>query len=226
LIIGANTKGKHMQTILEKQVTEAEAKVADWQEKVKALQQQIAESTQVVAVATREREQHALTASLGNHAAIAAIKTARSNQHEAEQRLADLVVALPAAQAQLAEAERGATGARRAIAKVMAEKLMKKRVEVSGQIDSVIADLLTPLLDEYEKLGGEIVNMPDVVSRSIFGVASNEAALSLRRLRAALPKIFDRIFPNAQYDEMKKAPLEKSEAEYWNLPPADEVKAA
>jgi hypothetical protein len=211
---------------LEKQVTEAEAKVADWQEKVKALQQQISESTQTVAVATREREQHALTASLGNHAAIAAIKTARSNQHEAEQRLADLVVALPAAQAQLAEAERIATGARRAVAKVAAEQLMKKRIEVSGQIDSVIADLLIPLLDEYEKLGGEIVNMPDVVSRSIFGVASNETALGLRRVRAALPKIFDRIYPGAQYDEMKKAPLEKSEAEHWNLPPEQPARAA
>ena len=213
-----------MQTILEKQVTDTAAVVADWQAKVRALEQQIAESTQAVDVATKHRQQHALAASLGDHSAISAIKTARANQHDAEQRLTDLAVALPAATAQLAEAETVAASARRAVAKVMAEQLMKDRVAVSGKIDQKIAELAR-LLDEYEQLGSEIVNAPDVVSRSIFGVASNETALGLRRVRAALPKIFDRIFPNAQYDEMRKESLATAEAMQWNLT-AEEVKAA
>jgi hypothetical protein len=211
---------------LEKAVDVAEAKVADWRRSVATIEEQLHAAGLTLTKAKEDREQYAMGARLGDATAKAAIAHARSETHAAEQDVIDLQIALPEAKAQLASAERDAAGARRAVAKVMAEQLMKKRIEVSGRIDSVITDLLTPLLDEYEKLGGEIVNMPDVVSRSIFGVASNESALGLRRVRAALPKIFDRIYPNAQYDEMKKAPLEKSEAEHWNLPPAEAVKAA
>jgi hypothetical protein len=51
-------------------------------------------------------------------------------------------------------------------------------------------------------------------------------APGLRRVRASLPKLFDRVYPNALYDEMPKMPLEKSEAAHWNLPAVEEDKAA
>jgi NADPH-dependent ferric siderophore reductase len=51
-------------------------------------------------------------------------------------------------------------------------------------------------------------------------------APGLRRVRASLPKLFDRVYPNALYDETPKMPLEKSEAAHWNLPAVEEDKAA
>jgi len=211
---------------LQQRVEDTAAVVQAWGSAISRLEAELNTANLAVMRAKKQRETHALKAAMSDEAALAAVKQARIEQQSAEATIGDIEISLPQARAELASAEREAAGARRAVARVMAEQLMKKRIEVSGRIDSVIADLLTPLLDEYEKLGGEIVNMPDVVSRSIFGVASNESALGLRRVRAALPKIFDRIYPNAQYDEMKKAPLEKSEAEHWNLPPAEAVKAA
>jgi hypothetical protein len=211
---------------LQQRVEDTAAVVQAWGSAISRLEAELNTANLAVMRAKKQRETHALKAAMSDEAALAAVKQARIEQQSAEATIGDIEISLPQARAELASAEREAAGARRAVARVMAEQLMKKRIEVSGRIDSVIADLLTPLLDEYEKLGGEIVNMPDVVSRSIFGVASNETALGLRRVRAALPKIFDRIFPNAQYDEMKKAPLEKSEAEHWNLPPVDEASKA
>ena len=211
---------------LQQRVEDTAAVVQAWGSAISRLEAELNTANLAVMRAKKQRETHALKAAMSDEAALAAVKQARIEQQSAEATIGDIEISLPQARAELASAEREAAGARRAVARVMAEQLMKKRIEVSGRIDSVIADLLTPLLDEYEKLGGEIVNMPDVVSRSIFGVASNETALGLRRVRAALPKIFDRIFPNAQYDEMRKGPLEKSEAEHWNLPPVDEAKAA
>ena len=211
---------------LQQRVEDTAAVVQAWGSAISRLEAELNTANLAVMRAKKQRETHALKAAMSDEAALAAVKQARIEQQSAEATIGDIEISLPQARAELASAEREAAGARRAVARVMAEQLMKKRIEVSGRIDSVIADLLTPLLDEYEKLGGEIVNMPDVVSRSIFGVASNETALGLRRVRAALPKIFDRIFPNAQYDEMRKGPLEKSEAEHWNLPPVDEASKA
>jgi hypothetical protein len=214
-----------MQKDLDAEAARSAAVVADWQAKVKALEQQIAESTQAVDVATKHRQKHALASSLGDHAAIAAIKAARANQHEAEQRLADLAVALPAAQSALAEAEKVAESARRAVAQAIAEGKCRERVALAGQIDSAIADL-TQLLIEFEGLGREISNAD--TRTNMFGMSSNhDSAIGLRRVRAAFGgKIFDRIFPNAQYDEMKKQSLATAEATHWNLPAAEEVKAA
>ena len=68
--------------------------------------------------------------------------------------------------------------------------------------------------------------MPDVVPHNMFGIASNEHALGPRRVRAALPKLFDRVYPNAQHDEMKKENLATTEARQWNLRPIESEKAA
>ena len=100
---------------------------------------------------------------------------------------------------------------------------MRERVALAGQIDSVIANL-TQLLIEFEGLGREISNAD--TRTNMFGMSNHEGAIGLRRVRAALPKIFDRIFPNSQYDETKKEPLARSEADHWNLPPVGSEKAA
>ena len=94
---------------LEDAVAKTAATAAAWHAKIKALEIQIADWTNTVTVATKTREGHALAAALGESAAVAAVKKARADQHEAEQHLADLSIALPAAREQLANAERAAT---------------------------------------------------------------------------------------------------------------------
>jgi hypothetical protein len=64
-----------------------------------------------------------------------------------------------------------------------------------------------------------------VVTSSMFGVSNHDDAIGLRRVRAALPKLFDRIYPSAVFHEMKKEVLASAEARHWNLA-AEEVKAA
>jgi len=212
---------------LEKAVDEAAAKVADWRRSVAGIETQLNTANLALVRAKETRQTHALKASLGDDAeAVAQIKHARSEQHSAEQIIGDLQIAHPEALASLAEAEKIAAGARNALAQFMAGQVMKERIALAGQIDSVVADL-TQLLVEFEKLGHEIANSPGIMPSNMFGMVSNDDAIGLRRVRASLPKIFDRVFPNAQHDEMKKENLATTEARHWNLPPIEsEEKAA
>jgi hypothetical protein len=67
----------------------------------------------------------------------------------------------------------------------------------------------------------------DILPQTMFGVVNHDSAIGLRRVRAALSKCFDRIFPNAQHDEMRKESLATTEERHWNLPPIEsETKAA
>jgi hypothetical protein len=157
---------------------------------------------------------------MGDTNSVAEIKHARSAQTSAEQTIADLAdIALPAASEQLAIAEKNAATARHALAKLMAEQVMKKRIEVGGQIDSAIADIVR-LFGEFEKLGNQIANMDVAVPRNMLGMANHEGAIGLRRVRAAFPKLMDRVFLNT-HDESKKEALAISEARHWNLAPIE-----
>jgi hypothetical protein len=210
---------------LDELVAENESVVADWKRSVAALETELNTANASLARAKGHRETKAMAARLGDATAIAAIKAARSEQHAAEQDIVDLQIALPEAQAQLAIAKKNAASARHAVAKVIAGQKMVARVKVAGQIDSVVADL-TQLLSEFEKLGNQIANMEVAVPHNMLGMSNHENAIGLRRVRAALPKLFDRIFPNSLRDEMQKTPLEKSEAAHWNLPLESETRAA
>jgi len=211
---------------LEKQVDETAAVVADWKRSVAAIETALHTANASLARAKQLRESLALNASLGNAEAIAQIKHARSEQNTAEQTIGDLQIALPEAQAQLANAEKAAASARHAVAKVIAEQKMRARVEVAGKIDAVIADF-TRLFFEYEKFGNEIMNMDVMPQQNMFCSVNHDGALGLRRVRAALPKFFDRVFPNSQRDEMKKENLAITEARQWGLAPIEsKTKAA
>ena len=217
---------KHLEAELEAEVARTAAVVADWRRSIAALETQLHTAGLSLTRAKQLRESLALNASLGNAEAIAQIKHARTEQHSAEQTTADLQIALPEAQAQLAIAEKNAEGARHALTKILAEQVMKKRIIVAGKIDAAIADF-TRLFNEFEKLGHEIINMDVMPGQNMFGSVNHDGALGLRRVRAALPKLFDRVFPNAQHDEMKKENLAITEARQWGLAPVEsETKAA
>jgi hypothetical protein len=210
---------------LEKLVEEAEARVADRQRAIAAISTQLNTANDALMTAKKVRETHAMAARLGDATAKDAVAHARDEQHAAEQDLQDLRIAQPEAEAQLALAEKNAASARHALGKLMAEQIIRKRISVAGQIDGAIADL-TKLLLEFERLGQDIANTPDIPPSNMFGVVDHSNALGLRRVRAALPKIFDRIYPNAQHDEMKKENLATTEALHWNLPLESGSKAA
>jgi hypothetical protein len=204
---------------LEKTVTETAAVVIEWKNTISGIEAQFQTANLALAKAKKIREANALKASMGDAAAVAAVKLARAEQLAAEQTILDLEIARPAAQAQLAAAEKAAESARCELAKFHAEKLMRKRIDVAAELDVAIADFAR-LYVEYEKLGREVVAM-DALPRSLHGMANHEGAVGLRRVRASLPSFFWRLFPGALHDEMKHEPLATSEARFWSLPEAE-----
>jgi hypothetical protein len=211
---------------LEKAVDETASTVAEWKGTVAQITTQFNTATLARDNATKVRATFALKAAMHDAHAVSEVENARSVQAGAEQTIADLAVALPAAEAELAVAEKNAAGARRAVAKLKAEGLMKERIIVAGKIDLAIADF-TRLFNEFEKLGHEIVNSGVLPQQNMFGSANHDGAIGLRRMRAALPKFFDRVYPNSLHDENTKENLSTSEARHWNLAPIEsETKAA
>ena len=205
---------------LEKQIAETAKIVESWQSNIAAIESQIANANSRLANSESQRKRFALDASLKNPDAIAGIAKARAEQSAAEGDQADLSHALSQAKARLIEAESEAKIARNNLAKFEAEVLMRKRVDVAGQLDEVIAEFVR-LHSAYEKLGNEIVNM-DVLPQHAHGITNHhDGALGARRVRAALPKLFDRVYPNALHDESTKEKLATTEARHWNLPPVE-----
>jgi hypothetical protein len=106
--------------------------------------------------AKKTRSDHTLAAAMQDANAVAEIKHARSAEAAAAATLADLSVAIPAAREKLADVERDAAAARSAVAKLISEQTMRKRIGVAGKIDSAIADL-TKLLVEFEGLARKLL---------------------------------------------------------------------
>jgi hypothetical protein len=211
---------------LEKGVAETAALVADWKRTVADIETQANVANLALARAKKARETHALQSARGDAAALEAVKRARSEQLAAEQIIGDLTIALPEALAHLANAERAAESARHELAKFHAEVLIRRRIDVAGQLDQVTANFAR-LYGEYQKLGVEIIDMPDAMPKNLHGMSNVEGAVGARRVRASLPAFFWKLFPGALYDEMKTENLATSEARFWNLPPEQpKVKAA
>jgi chromosome segregation ATPase len=205
---------------LDKGVAETAKTVESWQSNIKAIEAQIASAHSRLEKSEAHRIRFALDASLGNVQATAEIAKARAEAAAAAGDQSDLGHALSQSKEKLIEAEREATIARNNLAKFEAEVLMRKRVDVAGQLDEVIAEFVR-LHSAYEKLGNEIVNM-DVLPQHAHGITNrHDGALGARRVRAALPKLFDRVYPNALHDESTKEPLATTEARHWNLPPVE-----
>jgi hypothetical protein len=205
-------------------VTDATRVVDEWASNIKKIEAEFGAANLARANAKKIREANALKASMGDAGALAAVKHARSEQHTAEQTIDDLKIALPEAEAQLAAAEKAATSARNQLARFNAEILMRKRIDVAGQLDAAIA-AFADLYREYEKIGDEIINMPDVMPRNLHGISNVEGTVGARRVRASLPRFFWKLFPGAIHDETNTKNLAAAEARFWNLAPEQTEKA-
>ena len=207
-------------TDLDKAVAETAKTVESWLLNIKAIETQIASAHSRLEKSEAQRKRFALDASLKNPDAIAGIAKARAEQSAAEGDQADLSHALSQAKAMLIEAEREAKIARNNLGRFMAEVLMKKRIEVAGQLDAAISDFAR-VFAQYEELGATILNMPDAMSHNVHGMSNHEGAVGARRVAAALPAFFLRFFPNSLHDEQKKESLAVTEARFWFGEPAE-----
>ncbi|SIO49357.1 hypothetical protein SAMN05443247_06427 [Bradyrhizobium erythrophlei] len=198
---------------LEKAITDKSHTAESWRSNIKAIEAKIADANSRRTKAEALRKQFALNASLGNTAATESIAKARAEHELATGDLKDFASALIEANERLVEAEREVKVARSNLAKFETDILKRQRVDLAGQLDQAI-EALAGLYQQYEKLGRAIVDM-DVIPHNTHLTTNFDSALGNRRVRAACPKLFDRVFPNAVFDEMKKEPLATSESRYW-----------
>jgi hypothetical protein len=214
-----------MQKHLEAEVARTAGVVADWRRDLAAIDTQLNVATLALLRAKKQCEVHALAASLGDATAIAAIKLARGEQHITEQQISDLQIALPGAQAQLASVEKAAESARHELAKLHGEKLMRQRVVAAGRMDAAFAEAASAYND-FERLGRELQSFPDLN----FGASGNmshwEGVAGLRRIAAALPAFFVKLFPTSWSNSDMRRSLAQSEAHFWQLPEPEKQKAA
>jgi hypothetical protein len=211
---------------LEKAVADTAAIVSDWRTKLAQLETKLATENHAITIAKQHRQQHALASTLGDQNAVAAIKKARSEQHEAEQRAADLSIALPEARLRLAAAETAAESARHELAKLHGEKIMRARVAAAARMDAAFAESAAAYSD-FERLGRELQSFPDLNLAVSGNMSFYEGATGFRRIAASLPLFFLKLFPTTWSNSDARQSLAKSELDFWQLPPEPEkAKAA
>jgi chromosome segregation ATPase len=205
---------------LQKIVDELARAAEGWRSNVKSIEAQIAKAHSRREKADAHRTNFALEASLGNPQAIGEITAARVEYANAEHDIVDLQRALEGANIKLAEAEREAKTARNNLAAFQLNILKRKSVAAAVHVDNAIAAFVSAF-SEFQKIEDEIGN----AEPNVYGISGDYGQSTFRRVRAALPKLLDRVFTGI-HDEMPKTPLAKSVAAQWNLPPVESEKAA
>jgi hypothetical protein len=215
-----------MQKHLEEQVSETAAVIVEWRGTIAKIETEFNIATLARDNAKRAREKHALGAAMQDASATAEIKHARAAQTAAEETISDLGIALPEAEQQLAAAEKAAASARHALAMHHGEKLMRQRVEAAARMDAAFAESAAAY-SEFERLGRELQSFPDLNIALSGNMSHWETVTGYRRIAAALPLFFLKLFPQSFSNEAPRTPIAKSEADFWQLPPEQpEAKAA
>jgi hypothetical protein len=210
---------------LEKQVADAAEVVREWTNSVARIETELNTANLALMRAKKQRETHALKAAQADAAALAAVKNARQDQHSAEQTIEDLQIALPEAQAHLTEAEKAATAARAALAMFNAEKIMRVRVQAAARMDDALAQASAAYAD-FERLGRELQSFPDLNFGSSGNMSHWESVAGFRRIAAALPPFFLKLFPSTWSIEGARESLAESEQKFWQLPPENSAAKA
>jgi hypothetical protein len=203
---------------LEKNVDDTAAVVQDWKNTIAKIETEFNVANLARDHATKARETHALAAAMQDAHAIAEIKHARSAHATAEATLADLAVALPAAATHLANAEKAAESARHQLAKLHGEKIMRARVVAAARMDAAFAESAAAF-EDFSRLGREPQNFPDLNIGVSGNISHWESVTGYRRIAAALPAFFTKLFPSTWSNSDARKPLGQSEADFWQLPP-------
>jgi chromosome segregation ATPase len=211
-------------TALSNELSTAEIAAAEWRAKVGKIKAAMAAARSVLNSSDARRGRFALDAATGNAEAAQAMAKIRRENESAEKDLADLQLALPEAQRNLAEAEQTESAARKALAKQVAQAAMRKRIAAAAKIDAALAQFVRDV-SEWENLG-EIVRdyFGDLYAGQI-QISTLENVTGFNRLLAALPPpIFGKLFPSVPRGTPSS--LAASESDLWSLPePEQKAKA-
>jgi hypothetical protein len=202
-----------MQEQFEKNVHDTAAVVEDWRRSIESYGNQLNTANAALVRTKHDGEIHRAKASTGDPAAIAAVNTARDAQRAAESTIEEIRRALPKAFSQLAEAERLAGNACRALARPHIEALKHECVAAAARIDrrnaenEVDYELRQRVLLELESWAQD----DGMVSR-------HEDRVGLRRCYAAQSPFVRSLAANPT---AKFIPLAESDRQFLGLPPAE-----
>jgi hypothetical protein len=214
-----------MNSMMSDRLNEAAAAVATWRDRVRTLNENIANAESVAAVSVRSRQENVLAASLGDSAAKENLSAVLEDDRRAERELQDLRLALPLAESELRTAEDTHRCAEIEFRRAEVVRVASDRVTAAAAIDQAFSDFAAAWSD-YESLGRELLNVASYDGNALY---LSETVDGVGRLVAALPaapflQIRER-YPFMTISTSKS--LAASEAQYWRLsPPIEEVKAA
>jgi hypothetical protein len=208
-------------------LSKASESVSEWNAKIRKLREDISTAEAALADSTRLRQQHVLDAALGDEGAKQRLEGVLEADRKAERQLADLQLALPAAEAKLREAEGAHRIAEAEFRKSEVERLARERVAAAAAIDKAFADF-SRAWSEYEALGLQLFNVAaDDHAGNIHSFT--ESVDGMLRLAAALPHqpFYDLRWRHSFAPIGTSSSLAAAEAAYWRLPPIEsETKAA
>jgi hypothetical protein len=85
-------------------------------------------------------------------------------------------------------------------------------------MDTALAESAAAYAD-FERLGRELQSFPDLNFAVSGNMSQWETVTVFRRIAAALPIFFVKLFPSTATNEAARRPLAESEAHFWQLPP-------
>jgi hypothetical protein len=205
-------------------IEEAAEAVALQRKQVEEIRTAIAEQQKIVEGSELRRQPFVLQAARGDVAAKSALDKFMHGDALAERTLSDLRLALPQAESELRTAENAHRVAESELRKAEKNRLARERVAAAEKIDAALASFSAAWI-EYSQLGLELYAASDDHPNQIYLAEQFDGMV---RLAAALPHqpFFDLRHRHSFAPIGGGQPLSVSEAQFWRLPPVEEVKAA
>jgi hypothetical protein len=210
----------------EDKLTAASASVTEWQGRIRTITDKIAKAAAALAESKRTRNEHVLAAAMGDHDVRKQLDHVLEEDRKAELDLELLRASLQIAEAELASAEQARKVAETEFRKAEVLRLARERVDAAAAIDKALADF-SKAFANYEALGKELFNAAaDDHAGNIHSFT--ESVDGMLRLAANLPhEPFYSLRWRYSFAPIgTSSSLAIAEAQYWRLPPAEEVKAA
>jgi hypothetical protein len=205
----------------ESKLEQAAASVAAWQSKVWTINEAIAKAETTLAASERRRRENALAASLGDAAAQKNLDEVLENDIRAVRDRDNLLLARPAAEEKLREAEAAHRNIEAEIRKESVSRIVLERIEAGKEFDRDIA-AAGRSLQRYLDLGGDV--WPLVIDP--YGSTRLQVE-GWMRIAKALPALFQTLqerLPGVVFGA--GGSLAEAEALYWNVTPFKKDDAA
>jgi hypothetical protein len=200
------------------------AEVSEWNMKIRKLREDISVAASALAESQRRRQEHVLSAAMGDDDAKSRLAEVLQADREAERQLEDLKLALPLAEIRLRESEAARKAAEAEIRRDERNRKAKERVAAASRIDQALSDF-ADAWSEYEALGRALYSVSDDYPNQIYLAENFDGLL---RLSGALPHqpFFD-LRHKHSFAQIGGGPrLAVAEATFWRIPLVEEVKAA